>query len=153
MQPDRGQPPKTPGTQRCLLLCHPPCPVPNFPFSQLWCGHRALIPASISRENHTHRLVRGDKALWRGIGRDHEIESSLLTSEDFWGTEGTRSIVDSQGEEHGRLHSICVLTRGSGHRALLDKAGAGRHTPGTRRRLTVENRHGNVALLFDPLEA
>lgn len=75
-------PPKTPGTQRCLLLCHPPCPVPNFLFSQLRCGHRALTPASIARANHTYRLVRGGKVLWRGLGGDHELESGLLTSED-----------------------------------------------------------------------
>ena len=75
-------PPKILGTQRCLLLCHPPRPVPNFLFSQLRCGHRALMAVTIARENHTYRLVRGGKVLWRGIRGDHELASGLLTPKD-----------------------------------------------------------------------
>ena len=54
-----------------------------------------------------------------------------------------------KGKSKGGCARACVLTRGSGHRAPLDKAGAGRHTRGARRRLKVENRHGNVSLLSD----
>ena len=75
-------PPKILGTQRCLLLCHPPRPVPNFLFSQLRCGHRALMAVTIARENHTYRLVRGGKVLWRGTRGDHELASGLLTPKD-----------------------------------------------------------------------
>lgn len=127
----------------------PPHPVPNFPFSQLWCGHRALIPASISRENHTHRLIRGDKALWRGIGRDHELESSLLTSEDSWGREGTGSSVDSQGEEQRWLHSsLCVNQRIRAQGSPGQSRGRKIHT-GRKQKAHGGKQHGNVALLVE----
>lgn len=60
-----------------------------------------------------------------GHRRDHELESSLLTSEDSWGRERAPEQCGQPREEQGAgLHSrACVLTRGSGHRASWTKQG------------------------------